>query len=178
MRQNIRQTKKLTLSAMAVALGVVFMALGYFVEALDLTSAALCSLIMVFMYIEIGSPYTWLTWAATTLLGFVFFSSSFVWITYGLVFGIYPIIKAYIEKLPRWLWIILKLLYANATFAALAVISEALFGVPLISAENKVVLALLWGGLNLAFILYDICITVCVKLYFSRIRGKISKLLK
>lgn len=163
---------------MAVALGVVFMALGFFVEVLDLTAAALCSLIMVFMFIEIGSPYTWMTWIATTVLGFVFFQSSFVWITYGLVFGIYPIVKAYIERLPRWIWLILKLVYANITLWLLAIISEALFGIPLIAMENKIFVAAVFIGLNVAFILYDICITVCVKTYFARFRQRISKLLK
>ena len=174
----MRKTKKLTISAMAVALGIVFMALGFFVEVLDLTVAALCSLIMVFMYIEIGSPYTFMTWLATTLLGFIFFQSSFVWITYGIVFGIFPIIKAYIEKAPKWLWLILKLVYANVALALLALISEALFGVPLIIVDNYILFALIWGVLNVAFILYDICITVCVRIYFSRFRKKFSKLLK
>ena len=174
----MRETKRLTFSAMAVALGVVFMALGFFVEVLDLTAAALCSLIMVFMFIEIGSPYTWMTWIATTVLGFVFFQSSFVWITYGLVFGIYPIVKAYIERLPRWIWLILKLVYANITLWLLAIISEALFGIPLIAMENKIFVAAVFIGLNVAFILYDICITVCVKTYFARFRQRISKLLK
>ena len=179
MNGNLRQTKKLTVSAMAVALGVVFMALGFFVEVLDLTAAALCSLVMVFMFIEIGSPYTFMTWLATTLLGFIFFQSSFVWITYGLVFGIYPIVKAYIERLrKRVLWLPLKLAYGAVTIYLLAKVSELLFGIPLVASDNKIFLAAVYAGLIVAFILYDICITVCVRTYFARFRQRISKLLK
>ena len=60
-------TKKLALSAMLVALGSVFMIIGSFVEVLDLTVCALASLIVAFAYLEIGSPYTWLIWLATSL---------------------------------------------------------------------------------------------------------------
>ena len=79
---------------MMVALGVVFMTIGAFVPSLDMTSAALTSLIVVLIFIEIGSPYTYLVWLATSLIGFIFFSGSAVWLQYLLVFGIYPILKA------------------------------------------------------------------------------------
>ena len=39
----MRKTKKLTVGAMMIAMGVLFMTLGYFVEALDLTVAAMLS---------------------------------------------------------------------------------------------------------------------------------------
>ena len=35
----MRKTKKITLGAACIALGVLFMALGYFIEVLDLTVA-------------------------------------------------------------------------------------------------------------------------------------------
>ena len=109
----MRQTKKLTLSAVSVALGVVFMVIGGFLDVLDLSACALASLISVFVFIEIGSPYTYLVWLATSLITFVMFPGSAIWIEYLAVFGIYPIIKAYIERAPRFLWLILKLIYAN-----------------------------------------------------------------
>lgn len=166
------------MSAMVVALGVLFMTLGYFIEALDLTVAALLSLAMVFVFLEIGSPYTWLVWGCTTLLGFVFYSSSLVWVTYGLVFGMYPIIKAYIEKLPRWLWLVLKLVYFNATLVALIYLCELIFGIPLVATENKIVAGMFYLLFNLAFVLYDLCINAAVKIYFAKLRPRIESLLK
>ena len=64
----MKQTKKLTLSAMIVALGTVFMKLGSIIEVFDLTAAALASMLVAFVYVEIGSPYTWLVWLATSFL--------------------------------------------------------------------------------------------------------------
>ena len=56
------QTKKITLSAMMVALSTAFMVLGAAINVLDLTVCALASMLVVFVYIEIGSYYPWLVW--------------------------------------------------------------------------------------------------------------------
>ena len=58
---------------MVVALTVVFMAVGAFVEMLDLTAAALASVIVMFVFIEVGKPYHFLVWLGSSLLCFVFF---------------------------------------------------------------------------------------------------------
>ena len=184
MKSGMRETKKITLSAIIVAFGVLFMTLGYFVEALDPTVAALLSLAMVFVFLEIGSPYTWLVYACTTLLGFLFYSASLVWVTYGLVFGLYPIIKAYVERLKKGAWIIVKLVYFNLSLALLTVVSEFVLGIPLIITEGfegvmaSVITVASYILMNLAFILYDICITKAVKIYYARLRPRIASLLK
>ena len=72
----MRQTKKVTLSAAVVALSILFLVLGAFVDVLDLSACALASLLVVFVYIEIGSPYTYLVWLATSLTAFLFLSGN------------------------------------------------------------------------------------------------------
>ena len=67
------QTKKLALSATLTALGTVFMVLGGFIEVLDLTVCALASLLVAFVYIEIGAPYYWLVWICTSLCSALLF---------------------------------------------------------------------------------------------------------
>ena len=161
-----------------VAMTVVFMALGAFIEALDLTVAALCSLVMVFVFIEIGSPFTWLVWLGSSLLGFVFFSGSFVWLTYLLIFGIYPIIKAYIERLPRLWWIILKLAVFNVMMLLLMLLFEFIFGVPLFVTDNKLYVIGLYALCNVAFVVYDIFLTVMIRTYLNKIRSRFASLLK
>ena len=47
----MRQTKKITLSAMLTALGTVLMVLGAFIDVIDLSVCALASLLVVFVYI-------------------------------------------------------------------------------------------------------------------------------
>ena len=178
MKSGMKQTKKLTVSAAVVALGVLFMTLGFFIEALDLTVAALLSLAMVFVFLEIGSPYTWLVYGCTTLLGFVFYSGSLVWLTYGLVFGAYPILKAYIEKLPRGLWLALKLVYFNAVLIALVYLCELILGIPLVAVDSAIVKGAFYILFNVAFVLYDVCINAAVRIYYARLRPRIASLLK
>ena len=89
---------------MLCALGVAVMAIGVIAPVLDMTVAAICSLIVVLAFVEIGTPYVQLVWLCTSLLGYIMFPGSSVWLTYFLVFGIFPILKAYIEKLKRPIW--------------------------------------------------------------------------
>ena len=161
-----------------VALGAVIMALGAMVEVLDLSVLVLASLIMVFIYLEIGSPYTWLTWLATSLITFLIFPGKTIWLNYLLVFGIYPLLKAYIEKLPKFLWIIVKLVYANAVVWAMFFLMELIFGVPLFEKDVFWLKAVLYVVINVAFLAYDLFITMAVRVYFGKIRQKISTMLK
>lgn len=174
----MRTTKKLTLSSVMVALGAVIMALGSMVEVLDLSVLVLASLIMVFIYLEIGSPYTWLTWLATSLITFLIFPGKTVWLNYLLVFGIYPLLKAYIEKLPKAVWIIVKLVYANAVVWAMFFLMELIFGVPFFEKDALWLKAVLYVIINVAFLAYDLFITMAVRVYFGKIRQKISTMLK
>ena len=180
----MRKTKKLTLGAMMIAVSVLFMTLGYFVEALDLTVAALLSLIMAFMYIEVGSPYTYAVWLGSSLLGAVFFTASFVWLTYFLVFGIYPILKAYIERLPRGAWLVLKLLFFNAALVLLVFLGEAITGAPFFTLPEELPFdaeLIKWGfvlAFNVAFVIYDIFMTLMIKTYLVRFRPQFKRLLK
>lgn len=180
----MKQTKKLTVSAMTVALGVVFMTLGAVFSVLDLSTAVLASLLVSFIYIELGSPYTWLVWLSTSLISFIMFPGSFMWLVYLTVFGVYPILKGYIERLPRWTWLILKLVFLNAMLTLLVLFSEALIGQSLFGDVSEIPLAptvvycILWAMMNVAFLLYDRLIVVLVIFYEQRIRPKLARLLK
>lgn len=163
---------------MIVALSTLFMVLGAFVEVLDLSACALASLLVVFVYVEIGSPYTWLVWLATSLATFLLFPGKTVWMLYLLIFGIYPILKAYIERLPRYVWLILKLVYINAILIISAFLVELIFGIPLIAVKKLWMKIGIYLLLNLAFVAYDILLTAASRIYFEKIRNRIRHLLK
>ncbi len=174
----MRQTKKITLSALLVALGIVFMTLGVVIGTIDLTVAMLTSLLMAFVYIEIGSPYTYFTWLATSILSAIFFFTSPIWIEYFLLFGFYPILKGYIEKIPfKPLWLLIKIIYFNLSFAAIIWLSGALIGVDMLESElalNIVLFALA----NISLVLYDSLLTVGVRFYFAKLRKRFERLIK
>ena len=174
----MRRTKKLTLSAIVVALSTVFLTVGAMWEVLDLSLAAISSVLVAFIFIEIGSPYTWLVWLATSLLTFVFFSGSVVWMEYFLFFGIYPILKGYIERAPRFLWWILKLLLANVIFVALIFGMELILTQSLFGSDEWWIRAGIYALLNVAFVAYDIFLTVLIRAYMNHYRQRFRKFLK
>ena len=174
----MRQTKKITMSAMLTALGTVLMVLGAFIDVIDLSVCAIASLIVVFVYIEIGSPFTWLVWLCTSLLTFLLFPGKAIWIEYLMIFGIYPILKAYIERLPRFLWFVIKLVFINAILALLTFLVELIFSLPLVAVDKTWMKIGVYAIMNVAFFAYDIFITVCVRLYMERLRPRFKNLLK
>ena len=174
----MKDTKKITLSAMLTALGVVIMLLGAVIEMLDLTVGAIASLIVVFVFVEIGKPYHWLVWLCTSLITALIYPGSALWIEYFLIFGIYPILKAYIEKLPKWSWWPVKLVYINAVVGMLALAMEKLLGIPFFEDEGVWMRVLFWALLNVAFVMYDIFLRTLLRVYFVKYRERIISLIK
>lgn len=175
----MRQTKKITLSALLVALGVAFMALGAVIDVLDLSVCALTSLLVVFVYLEIGSPYTWLVWLCTSIITAIIFPGSILWVEYLLVFGIYPILKAYIERAPRALWWPIKLVFINAIVWAVFLVMEFIFGTSFFEgADNLLWKIAIYALINVAFVVYDMLITVMVRLYYEKFRKRFKRFLK
>ena len=172
------QTKKITLSAMMVALGTAVMVLGAVIEVLDLSVCALASMLVVFIYLEIGSYYPWLVWICTSLATALIYPGSIIWVEYLFIFGIYPLIKAYIEKMPRWTWLIVKLLYVNAVIWGMFCVAEFLLGIPFFGDEGRVMAIITYVLMNVAFVLYDFFIVVMVRFYFEKLRPRFKRFLK
>ena len=169
---------------MLVALGTTFMVIGAVIEVMDLTAVAFASLLGTFAYIELGSPYTDLIWLCTSLATFLLYPGSLMWLMYLLIFGIYPILKAYIERLSRALWWLFKLVFANVTFTLLMLGTEFIIGVSFFEEESLfglppiAVKVVLWIMMNVMFVAYDYFITVMVRYYFAKIRDRFKSFLK
>ena len=173
----MRSTKKLALSAILTALGTVILSLGGFFGVLDLSAAALASLLVAFAYIELGSPYTWLIWICTTVLSAIILPASLMWGEYLVAFGIYPILKGGIEGLRRPLWIPLKLVFACASLS-LVVFIGYLIGVPFLESGLWWLRALTCALALVTFVIYDLCITSCVRYYTVKLRPRFKNLLR
>lgn len=163
---------------MCIALGVAFTVLGAVFDVLDLTACALASLLVVFVYIEIGTPYHWLVWLCTSVLSAICFPGSLMWIEYLVIFGIYPILKAYIERLPRLWWLPVKLLYVNITLWIIIAVCEFLLGTPFFEGDVLWFNILTYVVMNIAFVAYDLFISVMIRYYLQSFRNRIKHLLK
>ncbi len=173
----MRPVKKITISAMATALGSALMAIGAVWELVDMALAALASFLVVIILIEVGSPYPWLVWITTSLITFLFFPGSTVWLMY-FVFGVFPILKYYIEKLKRLFWFPLKLIYVNACIIGLMYAMDFIFGLPLFETDLLILKIALYAVLNVAFFAYDRLLTLLVRLYNEKYRHRFRRLFK
>ena len=148
------------------------------IDTVSLSVAALCSLIVVFVYIEIGAPYHYLVWICTSLCAALTFTGSVIWVEYFLIFGIYPIIKAGLEKLARPLWLPLKFVVFNAQFWVLFLAMEFVLGLPLFGTESPWFKLGLYALSVVAFFAYDYFITFMVRIYFLRFRERLARFLR
>ena len=64
----MRETKKLTISAMSVALSSVILMLSSFFGLMELTVGAVASMLVVFVLVEVKGVYPYLVWLATSVI--------------------------------------------------------------------------------------------------------------
>ena len=132
----MRATKKLTLSAILAALSVVVLLLGSFIEVVDLSAAALASFFVMFAFLEMGTGYAVLLWTAATLSSLLLFPGG-ASLFYGAL-GLYPLWKAYLEKLPPLPEWALKMLSCNASLASLSLPSAFSAHISAISLQKVI----------------------------------------
>ena len=174
----MRKTKKLTISAMLVAMGVVIMAVGSVTEVLDLSTSVLASMLVAFACIEIGAPYNYFVWLATTALSAILFPYSLAWMSYLFAFGLWPIIKGYVERAPRPLWLPLKAIFSVLAIAAMAVTVKLMTGIPLVVTEKKWVEIAMYALVFVCFFLYDAAMSAFIRFYLLKLRHRFKNLLK
>ena len=166
-------TRRLTLAALAAALGVILMAVGSLLQVLDITMAVLASFLVVFGVIELGGFYPYLIYAVTALLSMLWVPIKTAPLLYLLFAGYYPIVKAKLEQhLSRPLAWGLKCLIFNAVlFGSLWV------GRSLLLAELPPEWLPYWWVLFFltpVFVLYDIAMTRVISMYLAHWRQRLG----
>ena len=168
-----RRTHRLAVCAVLIALGVVVIMLGSLVDVLDLCTAAMVALLCVAVKIEYGQGYPWAVWAATALLALLLAPQKGAALVY-LAFGYYPILKAYIERLPR----VASAAVKCGLFVLIEVVMITL--TDLVTGADEVVPPAMYAAVYvMGFVtlwLYDILVTRLVTRYLLRWRERIKKL--
>ena len=168
-----KQVKYLTVSAMLCALGIVMLGLGSLVEVLDLTFAVIASLLTVYAVIEIGGPYPWLIWIVTSVVALLLLPLKTPVLFYALLTGYYPILKQKIERklarLPAW----------TLKTGVLAISLGVIWGVMKLFLPDLlegpggwIAIATAIALSIISFVLYDICLTRLITLYFVRLQKR------
>ena len=169
--------KRLTVSAMLVAIGVIFLGIGALIDVLDISMAVIASLSVIIAIIEYGKGTPWMVYAAISVLSFLLIPNKLPSIFFALFFGFYPIIKEKLERkntIVRW---ILKELIFNVCLTAIILIYFLLFfqglnlNVPLSLPWIIAIAVLLCEGI---FILYDIALTKIITFYVIHLRKRLK----
>ncbi len=182
---SIQKTKQLTVSALLCALGAVLLCAGrLFDGTLDLSMAALTSLIAVWAVEELGGPYPWLIWLVTSLLAVLLIPYNTAAWEYLLFAGLYPMLRVIMERVPLALRILIKQVLFNGVIAlGVLLLWKLLFPT---AQSYPAALGVFFGGqgaqwgyslavwitANLAFVLYDFVIGRFITAYRVRLRDK------
>ena len=170
MERKRKKTRRLAISAILSALGVVILYLGALVEVLDVSAAAIASLLCVLAVLEMGGAWPWLIYFVVTILSLVLLPVKFAAFLFALFLGYYPILKAYCERLrPLASWV-LKMVSFNAALALMLLLFHLFLPDTEWTGPWYYVVLYLFG--NVVFVLYDVALTRLISTYLRRLRGR------
>ena len=179
MKTNMKNTSKITFSALMAALATAVMLLSY-LPYLIYAIPAIAGLFIMIVTIELNKKWAFMAYAVSAILVFLIadFESRFLYVFF---FGYYPIMKALIEQINKAVieWPI-KIAVFNLSVLAVYVIFSKFFAfsVDEFGEFGKYSAYILLALGNIVFVLYDIAVSRVSMAYMSILHSKIKKLLR
>lgn len=177
-KRNIKKSKKIAFCALFSALGVVLLYVGAIIEVMDISMACIASMLCIIALTEIGGAYPWLVYAVTGALSLLILPAKFGAVIYVCLAGYYPMAKFHIERLNnrvlQWLF---KILLFNISMGI--IVWASLFFFTGADITRAYIIPLFTLG-NFTFVIYDIALSLLIRLYFFKYRKvlRIDKILR
>lgn len=175
----LNNTKKITVSAMMVALASVFMLTSYF-PYLTYAIPAIAGLFIMVAMIETNIKWATAAYFASAVIVFIMAEPE-AKMLYVLFFGYYPLIKSLLERTKsRVLEYILKFTVFNAAVIFAYAVVAVLLNIPMDDMNDfgkYSVFALLIAA-NIIFPVYDIAVSRMAQFYIVRIHPSVNKIFK
>lgn len=166
-------TKSVALAGMLSALAVVFLLLGSIVELLDLSAAAMASLVVMAALIELGKGWACGVYAVSALLSLLLFPQTAT-VAFALFLGYYPILKVFLDRIkPGFLQYAVKLLCFNAFLLVTFWLIKTLIG-----ADSEWLSGSLWALFllgNATFAMFDFALAKLAVFYIVKIKNRMRK---
>jgi hypothetical protein len=161
-------TKKLTLTALLMALSTVILFLSSYLPSGRLSLVAIAGLLPAAAVISAGLGAGIFCYVGTSLIAFFLLPVKECALLYAVLFGHYPVLKSLIERLnkPVLEWVC-KLGLFNALLSLLYFAFRVLFLSALPEAWAQT--AVLYVGGNVAFVLYDLCFSQLAGWYTRKV---------
>lgn len=172
-KQNraLERTKKLVLSAIFSAACFLLMYVGALTEVTDLCAVVICALIVIVAVIELRGMWPWMIWLVTSTLCLFLLPNPQISLEFVLFGGLYPMVKAFLEKYPLFIQWTLKLTFFNLAFAGTFYGSVYLFGFDNIGFKLNIIAFLL---ANIYFLISDFAFTMIISIYMVKIRPRLK----
>ncbi len=166
------KAKSIALNGVLGALAVVCMLLANILPTNTISLYALSSFFISISIIEGGIRAGWVFYMATSLLSLIIVPDKLTLIPYVIFFGIYGIVKFYIEKLNRIvIEYISKFVYFNICVIIVFTAADRLLeAVPSVKLPWGILIA----AAEIVFFIYDIVYTMFINYYRNKIRAKLK----
>lgn len=161
------------------ALSCALMLAGYF-PYLTYAIPAVSGLFIMAVFLETGASYAVGAYAVSSVISLILTEKE-VAVLYLLLFGYYPILKAFVERIKnRFLEWLIKLAVFNAAAIGSYFAASFVFGIPYENFDffGKYGAIVFLVICNFVFVLYDFAVSRMASFYFARIHGKIKRIIK
>ncbi len=167
----MNSTKKLALAGIFSALCVIFLFVGSLFQTLDLSAAAIASIIVLIAYIELGKGWALGVYAVAALLSILLLPQKTAAAVFTFFVGFYPIFKVLLNNIkPLWLSYVARIACFNVFLTLLIFVSTRLLGIE----EDFLGFGyVIYGLANLAFIVFDFALERISLVYLTRIKPKL-----
>lgn len=129
---------------------------------------AVAGLMPCAVVVSAGLAAGFLCWAGVTVLAFLLVPDKLVALLFGVLFGLYPMVKSLIERLRKLpLETVLKLIFFNLSFSLIYFTMRVAVLASLPTQLGRVWVLYLVG--NVVFLLYDYGFSRLIALYMARI---------
>ena len=156
--------------AILSALALILVYLSSIVPTGSWGIVAAAGLLPAAAVISVSLTAGFLCWASAAVLAFLLAPDKLCALLFGVLFGLYPMVKSLVERLrKRPLEYALKLAFFNAAFTVVWLTMAAAVTASLPQALGSSVWVL-YGMANVVFLLYDYGFSKLVALYIARVQ--------
>lgn len=169
----MKKAKKIAMAGIFTALCTVFLFIGSLFQTLDLSAAAIGSIIILIAFIELGKGWAFGIYAATSLLSMLILPYKTAAAVFAMLLGFYPILKEPLNRIkPIALSLLARIAVFNLFLTAVIYVSTAILH---IDEDFFAFGVVIYAVANVAFVIYDLALERVSVLYTSKLRSLIFK---
>lgn len=160
-------SKKIAYSGILLGLNIVLLLISNLISINTMFFMGLASLIISVIVMEYGVNTGVVFYIASIILSFIVMPNKSQWLLYTLTFGIYGLVKYFIEKgRPIYTEVILKLIFANLVAVILYLILKNIVIIPI-----NIITIIVY---QVAFLVYDYVYSLFIEYYNEKIKRIIN----